>query len=210
MLDFADLKSALKRYGFDDNDPLSVWINAGLQEFMQEEDFPFLRKLIGINVDAYSGTFNPFFELPDDYRKMKSVYDHTDNVLLDFFSTQEYARTPEQQGTPNNYTIYDELSPVRAYLWPFSPTDIQLEITYHINVAKLVADDDVPNIPSAYHYTIVYAAARIALMAENEEDRAATAATEFQKGVARAMKHSNDPQSGTLLQISDTQGYFDC
>lgn len=209
-MDVTRFSELLSRYGFDETDPLLEWINAGLFEVMNEAEWPFLRAVgAGIVVPAV----NQVVTVPADFGKPIMLTDVTDGSArfdLEYIDPRRYLRevsTTSVLGVPSLYTILgDELK-----LWPASSVPRTVNLFYMKDVAELVNPGDSPTwLPDRWHYSpCVYAMAHIALMAENEEERAQTALAEQNAGIERMLNYYGMDQLGTAETVADVQGYFE-
>lgn len=210
-------KTALKAYGFDDNDPLLTWLEASKQLVEAADDWPFLRKQVTIaitaNLAGLSGASAPV--LPVDFFKAYSVRDATDQRKLDYVDALAFDRdidNPATAGLPSIYTLISLGSgaapQVQLRWWPVSAVPWSLLLTYQATLVDISGLGDGVSMPgpSEFHYIMVQGAAAIALQADNEEDRAETAQTQFNEGLGRLRRKyfSNIDEPVT---VQDVMGY---
>lgn len=206
-----DMKEALKRYGFSDDDPLTIWLNAAMHQFADAYPWPFLETFSTYFTTIGSDTIDfgsNFFSV--------SQIRHIVGLPLDYMGTLQFEddiQDPSVSGKPTIYTL-SGMSGIRLY--PVPDAAYELRVTFRRLVFELENDTDTPfeglgvfDPATAYHYTIVQGAAAIALMAENEEDRATTAQDQFNAGISRAIQ-AYSTRAGGFGQVRDTQGYGQC
>ena len=76
------LRTALKRYGFDDSDPLDQWINASYQEMGEAVDWTFMEVMTTVPTILGSNTI----AFPADFRKIISLRDTNNQYKLKWVS----------------------------------------------------------------------------------------------------------------------------
>jgi hypothetical protein len=208
----SEAKTALKRYGFDDSDPLLTWINAARAQIIDEHDWTWTNQFaVGMMLAAGDYTIS----LPNDSYAIETVVVRSSTsvrklIHKDYQSfVDNYADqtlTNPSTGMPQFYSVY---SGGQVIVWPTPDVDYSVDISYRMNFNSLVDDTDDLGIPSSLHYAVVLGAAYIALQAENEEERAQTAQAQFESRVSAAWLR--DSRSATGLdssdQVEDTQGY---
>lgn len=208
-----DIQTALKRYGFDDSDPLTTWINAGQRQFADAYEWPFLDAVMTPSVTANVGTVN----LPTadtTFRKVQTVAikDTTYSPpyqKLRYWEAHRFDReltNPVQTGIPELYTLTG-LNTLQV--WPIPTVNVRLQIRFTRNVPDLVLGTDTPVIPPEYHFTIVRAAAVIALQAENEEERASEAQDAYEGDLQAAIQFYSSPEGDDPATVEEVQGYGD-
>jgi len=207
------LKTAVKRYGFDDNDPLVTWINAALHEIFLNQS---LVEVLLENESAFqtnSGVSNLNASLPADFFKVIRLVDETvstDVTPLEYVPYRKFRNeypSPNTSGNPEIFTVR-ALNQIVVYPVPNRTTSWRL--VYQGQETELAADGDVPNpLPLKSHYGIVYKAAAIGLMAENEEERAQTAEAQFDRIMDPIMNLYADRQAGEFGTVGDAQDYGD-
>jgi len=189
----------LKRYGFDDNDPLADWLNASMRDIEMYEDWPWLEVLTNLSGAAFSNTFS----LPADAFKIIDIRDTVSFRKLEPMSRTQFDREiqdPTAQGAPRVY-ITTGMTTIQLYPVP------DFAGTYQVTYQKTITDVVVPSassppIPEPFHYPMCLNAAYIALMAENEEERAQTAQKQFEAAMLKLMdrygaRNLDDPESVT-------------
>ena len=194
------LQDLLKRYGFDDSDPLTEWINAALHEIEVAYPWPFLISKTTIALSAADTT--P--ALPADFDKVVTL--RIDNSKLSYVDPRALDRDwtlYSGSGAPSIYTIVDGI----LYVYPSPDTAYTIEFLYLRNIVELAAGADVPDIPAKLHYTVVLGAAYIALQAENEEERAQTAFAEFERSLARNWARLGTENQDEPGQVVNVMGY---
>lgn len=205
-MNLGSLKTALKRYGFNDADPLTDWINAALHEFEDAYPWPWLEKEVFLALLTGENEIT----LPADFYKLQSVkfkgFELRPKYLGYDVFTDEIADRTVTGSLPTVFTLIGmDTMPV----WPVPTQDLDLILLYRRSVDDLVDDTDIPNIPTRHHYGLVAGAATYALQAENEEDRAVTAANLWQSVIDRAIARYATRQEMEPDQVRDSAGYFE-
>lgn len=208
----SDLKTALKRYGFDDTDPLLLWLNSAYHEIENAaQHWSFLEgeeELI-TNVNIFN---LPGFALINRMIKLRDVTDELvggSGVDLEFMDRREFQRQFSNSlasGNPEYYTI---LGSNKIQVYPDPTGNRNYKATFVKKLADLVGEAEEPAIPVANHYTIVRGAAYVALQAENEEERAASAQSQFESDLDKMIMNDQIRQIGEMATITDAQGYTD-
>lgn len=186
-----DAKIALKAFGFDDTDPLLIWLEAAKSDFEGRDDWPFLIKTaalipMAIGVISVSGG-----TLPADIFKVMSVRDNTQGLKLQELDPLAYDRdldNPNEPGLPQNYSVFaSAVAPgLNLAIWPASTQAWSLQLRYQATMTDITTLGDGVQMPGPVqmHYAYVQGAAAIALQADNEEDRAATAQQLFESKIS--------------------------
>jgi len=205
-MDFTELKTALKRYGFDDSDPLDSWLNAGYLDWVcQAYDWPFLQ-MPPIVIATGIGVSNVV--LPSDVGHIMTVKNLDNGQKLSAMERTEFERVvndPTEGGLPIYY-VMTGLDVVTVWRVPNIP--VNLRVVYARKLPELVNAGDVPLIPASLHYAIVQAGAAIALQSENEEERSENAEKQFTNTVNRTWsrmsgsQHRDEPPT-----VTDVMGY---
>lgn len=205
---FNEIKAALKRYGFDDQDPLNTWVNSAIDQIIDEADVDWIFLEERATLTGLAGVAD--VSLPSDCSKVKSVRDTTVELVgsgygtaLEIITYQDYNRIPNQSssGSPQCAVLTNTNL---MTMWPVPTVDSTYDLLYHKKLTSLVNSSDVPEIPKEYHYTIVRLAAATALMAENEEERAQTAMGLYQIDLDRMrLKYGSRQLSNPEYVISE-------
>jgi len=209
-LTLSQLKQGLKRYGFDDSDPLDLWINAALREFENASTWPFLETKAPLMTLAAGDNSVP---VPSDFAKVITLRDTNPTspnaqTYFEYWDRRRFDRdipNPALTGKPYVYTLIN-LNEIQV--WPVPDTELTLELVYYRTVLDLVQSDDVPAIPERWHYTIIRGAAYLALQAENEEERAQTAMAQFNQDIDRAVTYYANRELGEPDQVEDVMNYM--
>jgi hypothetical protein len=208
----SDLKTGLKRFGFDNTDPLLVWLNAAYH-FIEEsyEKWSFLETTETVSVTQ---ALNPDGRviLAGKVQRIIKVRDITDaanggEVDLDFWDRRKFGReiwNQKEQGNPTRFTIIGSNT---IQVHPVPPPTRTLEVIYIKALSDLAADGEEPLIPVKNHYLIVEKAAAIALQAENEEDRAANAEAIANNGIEKMIHADMKRQVGQPGSTEDVMAY---
>lgn len=207
------MKTSLKRIaGVSDTDPLMDWLNAGMHDFEDAYDWPFLDIVGGVTMLA--GSNNP--DLPPDLAVLYTArVDTTPSggtvtrpslkyVPRVKFEDESYF-DPTQTGEPTHYTLVGNSS---IFLWPTPDQNYHFRVYYRKFLTDLLEDVDIPALPAKYHYSIVTGAAAVALEAENEEDRAETWRNIFEDNIQRAISRlGGSRQDGSFNTVRNVMGY---
>lgn len=213
-MQLTDLQTALKRYGFSDDDPLTTWINAALHQIETAFEWSWLEKQVSGTLTATSFMLS----LPNDFQKMKSflIADPSTgsfSKLMWMDRTQfdrKFSEDASAQGRPLWYSpsVPQAGVPVVS-IYPSADVSYTYSFIYRANVVELVNPTDTPGIPTYLHYSIVHGAAYIALQAENEEERSNVARNEFIDGINRAWERDARPTNDQPNTVVDVMGYMD-
>lgn len=203
-MQLTELQTLLKRYGFDDKDPITSWLNVGIDWVVDARNWPFLTE--GTTVSLTAG--NNGLTLPADARRLITAKCVETHNKLDPMERTEFERTiedPTVTGPPQLYVATD-LTALKVY--PTPDASYTMRIFYVKNIDRLVNPTDEPQLPVSLHYAIVQAAAAIALQAENEEERAQTAESQFENTIARTWGALSGPASQDEPRtVTDVMGY---
>jgi hypothetical protein len=202
----SELKTALRRYGFDESDPLLTWLNAAyLNWVLAAYNWPFL-EAAPYSMVASSGVAT--LVLPANADRIVTVKEQTHGEVLKYYERTKFEREIADHtvtGTPRYFTVTG-LTGVE--LWPVPDISTNLRIVYLESRNELVDDSDVPDCPANLHYAIVQAAAAIALQAENEEERAQTAEEQANNSINRVWsKYAGARTKGEDGTVTDAMGY---
>jgi hypothetical protein len=209
-VDHTTLKESLKRYGFDDSDPLTVWLNAALHDIESRADWRFLQRTsAGIPVAAG----NNVVATPADYKRSYKLRDTTEELStggvgydLEYWDPRKWDRDIDNESKPGKPEVFTEWESI-LLLWPVPDTAREFSLYYQGFLEELDDPDDVPGLPGQFHYTIVRGAAFIALQAENEEDRAETAQGQFESDIANMIATYDTIQIGEPEEVADVMDY---
>lgn len=207
-MNYLQMKTALKRFGFDDDDPLLIWLNAGLHSVEQELNWPWLIKTTALSV----GTTG-IVDLPPDFAKVVSLKVpgkwKLNEIDRHYYDREIVDQTV--QGIPESYVLLGMVTGMMTLkLYPIPDVIYDLQLTYLTGLSDMVGTDlEIPNVPANLHWGIVLAAASIALQAENEEDRAQSAQAQYASWIGRAIAHYNKSTADSPGQVVDTMGYSD-
>ena len=181
------METALKRYGFDSTDPLLVWLNAAMHDIENDMDWPWLESSGPETVNTVAGKLN--LTLPFNTLKVLTLRDATNKVKLEYYDYHKFVREvedPTQTGFPEIYTR----SGLQLYvtLYPIPSAVFAMELTVQFETLDMTGPASEPQTgvtvwPVESHFLIVQRAAALALMAENEEERAKTAQEQYEKGL---------------------------
>lgn len=204
-----ELKTSLKRYGFDDADPLMVWINAAMHEIESAyEKWSFLW------FEEEKETAEKRFEITTAVNRLSKVRDITnegvsggvgyDLTYLDLRAFEREFGNLNSPGDPEYFTI---LGSSKIQVYPAPAGNRKYRVTGIKELSDLVEDGEEPDIPTKNHYTIVRGAAYIALQAENEEERAASAQAQFESDLDKMVTNDSIRQIGEPTFVEDTADY---
>jgi hypothetical protein len=203
-VDFTTLKEAVKRYGFDDGDPLDSWINAAYHDVESVTEWPFLEAILS-NINTVSGA--DLITLPGDLGKIISLRDVTNTNKLEYVTRKWFEREvvdPTTRGTPDQYTLVGSDA---IQLYPVPDGIYTMSIYYQKELSDLTAGSPALAIPDRLHYAVVLGAVRYALTAESEEDRAKESESLYNESIARAMSYYGLRELDEPSAVIDTAGY---
>ncbi len=200
------MKTSLKRFGFDDSDPLTDWLNFAMHETADYYPWPFLMaSTTNVSVNASGELEN----IPNDFLKIASLVDHSGAQTIklkqvDYTWFEREVLSPTTTGNPELYAVRGDFDDVVVY--PV-PTTNDWVMRYLKTLPDLVSDNDVPGLPQAFHFPIVLRAAATGHEAENEEDRAQSKLDQWEAAVVRKIQKYSNSTRGEARQVTDTQGY---
>lgn len=209
-MQFSDMQTALMRYGFDSTDPLGTWLNAAMHDFEMAADWDVLESdNTIINLPANTNTIS----VPNDFRKVIDIRDYDNQVKLRQWNRRKFDRDIMDQSQPGLMELYTVVRNGSIQVWrvPYVNTNVQL--WYQVACPDMVNPTDQPGpttnpFPVGCHYPIVVRAAAIALMAENEEQRATTAQQEYQSMLIRCIgAYAGERTLDDVETVQDVQGY---
>ncbi len=202
----SDLKTALKRFGFDDSDPLLLWLNAAMHEIEEEyHNWSWLKRTETINVPANDGIFTPVNQV-QRVIKLRDVSSGRSRDLV-YWDERKFEREldePESTGYPEIFTI---LGTSEFQVHPVPQAASTYRLRYIEALADLAEDAETPKVPVKNHFLIVLGAAYRGLQAENEEDRAANAQAQFEAGLEKMVRADMKRQTGQPGSAEDVMGY---
>lgn len=205
-MNLGELKTAVKRFGFDDSDPLASWINAAVHDFEKASDWPFLEALSEIAIAVGATTF----AVPADFSKAVYLRDKTNKDPLEYWDIRRFEREIDDPASTGKPSVFTLVGMETAILWPVADTAATLRLLYMKDLGDMVGDADTPGnglIPTKHHWTIVQRAVAIALQAENEEERAQTAMAEYATSLNADISLYDMRYLGEPDQVQDTQAY---
>lgn len=199
----SELKTLLKRTGFNDKDPLDSWLNIGIDWVVDSRDWPFLTKLTTVLMSPG----NAALAMPAEARRPITIKCVDTGNKLDPMEITEFEREiedPGETGPPSIYLVVG--GSVSIYRVP--DVAYTMRLFYIEDIARMSSDTDEPELPTSLHYAVVQAAAVVGLQAENEEERAQTAEQEFENTIARAWRGLSGAASGDEPRtVTDVMGY---
>lgn len=205
-MDRTTAQTLLKRYGFDDSDPLNSWLDEGQEMVEDAHDWPFLQYVATINAAAGASTL----VLPSDFFKAQSIRNVTGSSKLSYKDIEGFERDiydPTATGSPQIYTVTGTQT---IQIYPALASDSLFRVVYQrrLNLVSTLANDGTPLDGDAhFHYPVVLAAAFTALMAENEEERAQTALGQFDNAIETRWQKYSSVQLDEPEQVVDVMGY---
>lgn len=203
-MQLSELQTALKRYGFDDNDPLTTWINAAVHMIENEEDWDWLEAATTLSVPASTSTLT----LPSDFFKPVQLVDTTNQAALRYWDVRNFSRNIADQTQTGQPEVYTVIGTNTIQLYPVPDASLSLKLIYERQISDMVNGTDLPTpMPARYHYAIVHGAAYIALQAENEEDRSTVAKAEFDSMIDKMRLATSRKDRSFPDQVQDVQGY---
>lgn len=213
----SEARTLLKRYGFDENDPIDLWLKGGLLEFCNTYDWPFNHKTLTVTQPANSGLVS-LPGIPEGLVKTIIVKDLTNDKKLTYMEPTRFYRELEtaqlDSGGAQYYTVTGgnlgsgSGTGPGIILWPNQSVDASYWVLYQgFSSFPSNGSDPLP-IPDPCCQSVVTAAAIVALQSENEEERAQTEQAMFDSQVARLINRYNPDHRDEPSQVVDTQGYF--
>ena len=205
-MQLSEIRTVLKRYGFDESDPLDAWINEAKDRSSDHFDWPFFEKSATNNVAAGTSAFGA---LPTDYDIPISVHTlvNGNQTPLEYWDYEKFQREVESTTQSGNPSVWYVLGG-QIFIWPVPDVATDVILVYRAQQPDLVAGTDVPDLfPTRFHYNFAVGAASIGLMAENEEDRAATALADFQGRLDQLVQTYSSKQRTSFATVQDVQGY---
>lgn len=195
--------TALKRFGFDDNDPILTWLNEGMHQFEDAHDWSFLQQITTIAGSAGATVLT----FPSALHKVQSIRDVTGKSKLEYLTVSEFEREiqdPTTVGYPIFYTITGTET---VQLYPTLDVARNFRVVYQEELTDMSTTSVPMPGPTRIHYPIVQGAAMIALQAENEEDRAINAKTEFEAAILRLRGKYSGKTLDEPQQVTDVMSY---
>jgi hypothetical protein len=208
-MNFGQMQTALQRYGFDQTDPLAIWLNSAMHEVEGAFDWPWLWEgPINITIAAGANTIT----FPTDFVKIHSLKDLDHLAKIKFWNRHKFTRLIQDETDTGLIEIYTLIGLNQVQFWRVPVVQTRLMLIYQGSTPDMVNTTDVPitgaqNWPLMMHYPIVQRAASIALQAENEEERAKTAQDEFDRALLRCMAKFSQEQLDEPSTVEDAQGY---
>jgi hypothetical protein len=202
----SDGKTALKRFGADDNDPLLIWLNEGMHQLEDLHAWPFLQKIAIVGTVAGDATML----LPSALHKVHSIRDTTGKAKLEYKTISEFERVvddPTATGAPEIYTITGTET---IQLYPVVDSTRSFRVVYQEELTEMTTDGASMPGPTRIHYPIVQFAAVILLQAENEEDRAVAAKSEAEAAADRLWAKYSSVENDEPQQVTDVMSYGNC
>lgn len=200
----SEQKTALKRYGFDDNDPLLTWLKAAMYEVIRAYNWPWLYSSAQIVVAAGASAL----ALPADAFRIQSIKDLTHpGIKLRSRERTRFDREIADTTVTGKAQFYCLTGLTTVQLWPVLDSQTTFQVTYHRKVVEPVNDTDTMDIPLDLHYTVVHGAAAIALQAESEEERSSVAQNQFESAILAAIGQYAPKDEDEPKQVVDVMGY---
>lgn len=206
------LQTALKRYGFDETDPLTAWLNAAMHDIENDFDWPWLESA-STKISPVAGT--SALPLPQKVLKIISVRDVTNSKILTYMDRRQFQRDieePAERGPAPEVFTLNGLETVQIY--PVLSVAISMEIFYQTTTDDMAIPTDEPKTgsivwPLLSHYLIVLKAASIALLAEDEPEKSKAVKEEYEKSLEKLRKKFGERELGEPSTVQDVQGYGD-
>jgi hypothetical protein len=146
--------------------------------------------------------------LPADTRRVVTIKCVDTRNKLDPMEITEFEREigdAEATGPPS---LYFMTAPNEVSIYKVPDAPYTMRVFYIKDIARMDSDTDEPDLPVSLHYAVVQAASVVALQAENEEERAQTAESEFENTIARAWRGLSGAASGDEPRtVTDVMGY---
>jgi hypothetical protein len=204
-----ELKTLLKRYGFDDEDPLLSWLNAAYHEIENAyEKWSWLEgeelKESAVGEVVLASSIKRMIKLRDVTSELSTGGEGVD---LEYMDRRKFMREFPNlltTGEPEAFTI---IGSSKLQVYPVPSSARQFRATFIKALPDLVGNAEEPLIPVSDHYTIVRGAAYLALESENEEERAATAQAQFESALDKMITNDSIRQIGEPGQVEDVMEY---
>ena len=204
----SELKTALKRYGFDDEDPLLIWLNAAYHEIEEEKDlWTFLETTEEVTLTAGTDTITTASLLKRPI-KVVDVTDTANPIDLEYYDRRAFLLEGRSQTATGAGELFYRVGDREMKVWPKPEKTRKLLVVYVKELADLKEEAEEPKIPVANHYLIPLGAAYIGLQAENEEERAMTAENQFRNKLERMVNSDNEKQVGEAEYVEDVMEYY--
>lgn len=209
-MNLGEMETLLKRYGFDETDPLKQWLNAAMHEIETDHDWIFLEgKLENVASTAGGKSISLQFEAS----KVISVRDLTNNLKLIAYDWWRFFREieePEAEGQPILYTTPQGSSFIN--LWPIPEGIYKFQVLSQLSAKDMAAAGDTPKAgttewPLSMHFAIVLKAAITALFAENEEERGEKLQKQFDQLMERLRRRFAQRTMDEPSSVTDVMGY---
>lgn len=205
----SELKTALKRFGFDDSDPLLIWLNAAYHEIEEEkDDWSFLEITEEISQTTGDKNFVPA-KLLNRPIKLLDITDTGTSYEVKYMDRRTFLMgeyDPTATGRPE---VFYRVGDQEIEFWPKPEKARKFLFLYIRELEDLKEESEIPAIPVKNHFLIAQGAAYIALQAENEEDRAANAENQFRNKLERMVISDNEKQVGEVDTVEDVMEYGD-
>jgi hypothetical protein len=203
----SEMKTALKRFGFDDTDPLAIWLNAAMHEFEDEYKWTFTELLTTGTLT--SGTLT--LTVPSTYVRTIALTFTAPSMEnpLNYITYRDYQqRRADDGGAISGVPMYWTKGPGGLIVHPVPDADRSYEHIFRARSDDMVSDASSPAfIPLEYHYALVEGAAAIGLAVDNSEERVADHRSIFEAAMARAAGKYLSRTEGNRDQVRDAQGY---
>ena len=126
-MNLESMKTSLRRYGFNENDPLAVWLNAAMHDLESAFDWPWLES----NVTTVAGKAgDSTIALPADALKIIGIRDTTNFLKLKYYERHRFMRDiedPTEKGKPEVYTL---LNTAEIQIWRVLEAAVSFEVIY--------------------------------------------------------------------------------
>jgi hypothetical protein len=209
-MNVSELKTIVRRYGFDDSDPLLTWLNEGMRIVEDDRRWNFLEKAVTVSLPAF-GTL-PRASIASNLSKVrwvKAYPDGYDEIKLSFrepvWLDDVFLASEVTSSNPLYWTWMDE----ELSVYPTPEVDMSLRVRYISFAPSMTSDSSVPGVPEPFHYGVALGAAMTALMAENEEERAQTAQTQLAARLDGLAEKWAARDQDTPTTVTDAMEYFD-
>lgn len=171
------------------------WLNFAYAKLWNQSDWTFRLGTANVAVTAGSTAIS---NLPADFGIGMALY-RADGSPINFLQARKYLSTYQglaSTGLPEDWTIIG----ANAFVGPISSeTSAAYTLLYEKALTELVNDNDLPAIPSEYHYALIYGATTLGLVNENDFTwQFATA--QWQEAIASMQQNYLDNQRGQTVQ----------
>jgi hypothetical protein len=206
----SELKTALFKYGFNANDPWLQWMNEAYHAIeIERKRWPWLEKE---ETKELLVAGEGKFVLTSPVKRVVYARDVTkesatsgEGIPLQYIPRTEFERKFRNQKATGNPEYFTILGTNEIQVWPVPTETRKIRVVFIKELVDLANEAAEPPIPQAFHYCIVMGAAYIALMSENEEERANTAQGQFEAKLQKLVEDDMERQIGEAEFVEEVE-----